>query len=263
MGTVPTIHNILLRHSFPDPVPKLRFIRSASSALAPHTLAQMEAAFHAPVLEAYAMTEAAHQMTSNPLPPGKRKPGTVGLPQGVELSIRDDYGQAVPVGQEGEVCVRGPNVTAGYRNNPRANSEAFFADGHWFRTGDRGKLDADGYLTLTGRIKELINRGGEKISPIEVDAALLSCPGIKDAVSFAAPDEIYGEVVHCAVVSELATDDTDPNAAAEVQRIRLHCAQKLSAFKVPTRVYLMQEIPKTATGKVQRRLVAEKVLGTA
>ncbi|RKP08306.1 hypothetical protein THASP1DRAFT_34709 [Thamnocephalis sphaerospora] len=258
-SAVPTIHSILLRHTLPDPLPKLRFIRSASSSLAPHTLKQLEEALQAPVLEAYAMTEAAHQMCSNPLPPAVHKPGTVGPAQGVELTVRDEQGREVAVGEQGEVCVRGANVTAGYRDNPTANRDAFFPDGHWFRTGDRGKLDADGYLSLTGRIKELINRGGEKISPIEVDAALLSCAGVKDAVSFAAPDELYGEVVHCAVVSDYVSDETDSGAAAEVERIRAHCAEKLSAFKVPARVYLMRDIPKTATGKVQRRLVAAKV----
>lgn len=220
------------------------------------------------------MTEAAHQMCSNPLPPKEHRPGTVGQPQGVELTIRDDNGKAVPCGEQGEVCVRGLNVTAGYRNNPEANRTGFFpadptepapfnnADSRWFRTGDRGRLDQDGYLTITGRIKELINRGGEKISPIEVDSALLSCLDIRDAVCFAAPDEVYGEVVHCAVVSERVSDAdtaTSEQLEAEYERIRTHCREKLSAFKVPSRIYIMNTIPKTATGKVQRQLVAAKV----
>ncbi|RKP24486.1 hypothetical protein SYNPS1DRAFT_17153 [Syncephalis pseudoplumigaleata] len=273
-SAVPTIHTILLRTPVPDPLPKLRFIRSCSSALAPHTLEQLESAFKAPVLEAYAMTEAAHQMCSNPLPPAEHRPGTVGMPQGVELTIRDDNGRAVPAGEQGEVCVRGLNVTAGYRDNPEANRTGFFpadpaepapasgADSRWFRTGDRGRLDVDGYLTITGRIKELINRGGEKISPIEVDSVLLSCPGVRDAVCFAAPDDVYGEVVHCAVVSEHVADAdaaTQEELAAEAQRIQAYCRQKLSTFKVPSRLYIMNTIPKTATGKVQRRLVAAKV----
>ncbi|KAI9595745.1 hypothetical protein BDF19DRAFT_384842 [Syncephalis fuscata] len=273
-SAVPTIHTILLRTPLPNPLPKLRFIRSCSSALAPHTLHQLESAFDAPVLEAYAMTEAAHQMCSNPLPPKEHRPGTVGLPQGVELTIRDDDGKAVPNGEQGEVCVRGLNVTAGYRDNPEANRTGFFpadpfepaaannADSRWFRTGDRGKLDTEGYLTITGRIKELINRGGEKISPIEVDSALLSCPDVKDAVCFAAPDDVYGEVVHCAIVSDRVPDAdqaTKEQIDAESERIRTYCREKLSAFKVPSRVYIMNTIPKTATGKVQRRLVAAKV----
>ena len=155
---VPTIHQILLRHSPPSPKPNIRFIRSCSSALAEPTFHSLEKTFNAPVLEAYAMTEAAHQMTSNPLPPAKRKPGSVGPGQGVEVAILDSEGQHVVRGGEGEICVRGENVTKGYLNNEKANKESFTREG-WFRTGDQGKLDQDGYVIVTGRIKELINRG--------------------------------------------------------------------------------------------------------
>ncbi|KAJ1933890.1 Peroxisomal-coenzyme A synthetase, partial [Linderina pennispora] len=177
-SAVPTIHQILLRHELPSPMPQIRFIRSCSSALAPTVLHQLEEKLGAPVLEAYAMTEASHQMCSNPLPPAVHKPGSVGLPQGVELTILDDDGNETKLG---EVCIRGPNVTEGYLNNPEANAKSFTAESHWFRTGDQGYIDEDGYVVLTGRIKELINRGGEKISPLELDAVLLKCPGVTEA----------------------------------------------------------------------------------
>lgn len=228
---VPTIHQILVaraEHDYPaDAPPPLRVIRSCSSSLAPATLAALEAKFKAPVLEAYAMTEASHQMTSNPLPKhGAHKPGSVGKAQGaVQVAILDASNAVLPAGEVGEVCIRGPNVTAGYRNNPAANEEAFA--GGWFHTGDQGKLDEEGYLRLTGRIKELINRGGEKISPIEVDGALLSHPGVAEAVSFAAPDEKYGESVAAAVVLNAEGKKID-DVVADIQR---HVATKLSKFK--------------------------------
>ncbi|KAJ6701702.1 AMP DEPENDENT COA LIGASE [Salix koriyanagi] len=199
---VPTVHQILLdRHvSKPEPAyPKLRFIRSCSASLAPVIMDRLEEAFGAPVLEAYAMTEAAHLMASNPLPEdGPHKPGSVGRPIGQDMTILNENGVAQPVGVSGEVCIRGLNVTMGYKNNPEGNKAAYQYG--WFHTGDIGFLDEDGYLHLVGRIKELINRGGEKISPLEVDAVLLSHPDIAQAVAFGVPDEKYGEEVrnHCA-----------------------------------------------------------------
>jgi oxalate---CoA ligase len=139
-------------------LPNIRFIRSCSSALAEATFHHLERALKAPVLEAYAMTEAAHQMTSNPLPPAPRKPGSVGKGQGVQVAILDSEGTHLSQGKEGEICVRGENVTKGYLNNEKANKESFTKDG-WFRTGDQGKMDSEGYVFITGRIKELINRG--------------------------------------------------------------------------------------------------------
>lgn len=159
---VPTIHQIVLdRHvAKPEPVyPKLRFIRSCSASLAPVILSRLEEAFGAPVLEAYAMTEATHLMSSNPLPEdGPHKPGSVGRPVGQEIAILDEIGVPQEGGAKGEVCIRGPNVTKGYKNNPEANKSAFLFG--WFHTGDTGYFDSDGYLHLVGRIKELINRGG-------------------------------------------------------------------------------------------------------
>jgi acyl-CoA synthetase (AMP-forming)/AMP-acid ligase II len=247
-SAVPTIHQVLLSRADADGAPAaswFRFIRSCSSALAPATLAQLEGRFHAPVLEAYGMTEASHQMSSNPLPPAAHKPGTVGHGSGVEVGIMDEAGDLLPAGAQGEVVIRGPNVTHGYHNNPEANAAAF--TNGWFRTGDRGVLDSDGYLTLIGRIKELINRGGEKISPLEVDAALLTHPAVAEAASFAAPDAKYGEEVHAAVV--LRSDAT----AAELQ---VHCGGRLADFKVPKVIHIVKELPKGPTGKVQRRFMA-------
>ena len=248
-SAVPTIHQILLQRADDDGAPRgaFRFIRSCSSALAPAVFAHLEDRFEAPVLEAYGMTEASHQMSSNPLPPGRREPGTVGPGTGVEISIMDMElpGDLLGADERGEVVIRGPNVMHGYRNNPDANADAF-ANG-WFRTGDQGMLDTTGYLTLTGRIKELINRGGEKISPLEVDAVLLQHPSVAEAVCFAVPDQKYGECVQAAVVLDAECPSED---------IINYCRDSLADFKVPDRIYVADSLPRTATGKVQRRHVA-------
>ena len=248
-SAVPTIHQILLQRADADVAPRgsFRFIRSCSSALAPAVFSQLEGRFDAPVLEAYGMTEAAHQMSSNPLPPGRREPGTVGPGTGVDIAIMDMErpGELLGEDERGEVVIRGPNVMHGYSNNPEANADAF-ANG-WFRTGDQGMLDQTGYLTLTGRIKELINRGGEKISPLEVDAVLLQHPSVAEAVCFGVPDEKYGECVQAAVVLNGQCDSDD---------IVDYCRERLAGFKVPDRIYLADSLPRTATGKIQRRHVA-------
>ncbi|XAR53596.1 Oxalate--CoA ligase [Bertholletia excelsa] len=252
---VPTIHQILLDRHFdrPEPVyPKLRFIRSCSASLAPTILSRLEEAFGAPVLEAYAMTEATHLMCSNPLPEdGPHKPGSVGKPVGQEMAVLDENGAQQEVGKSGEVCLRGPNVTKGYKNNPEANKSAFQFG--WFHTGDLGYLDSDGYLHLVGRIKELINRGGEKISPIEVDAVLLSHPDIAQAVAFGVPDDKYGEEIVCAIIPREGSGIDE----AEVMRFS---KKNLAAFKVPKKVFITDDLPKTASGKIQRRIVAEHFL---
>ncbi|BBH03343.1 AMP-dependent synthetase and ligase family protein [Prunus dulcis] len=252
---VPTIHQIILdRHdSKPEPkYPKLRFIRSCSASLAPSILARLEETFGAPVLEAYAMTEATHLMCSNPLPEdGPHKPGSVGRAVGQELAILDEKGLVQPEGVNGEVCIRGPNVTKGYKNNPEANKAAFLFG--WFHTGDIGVLDSDGYLSLVGRIKELINRGGEKISPIEVDAVLVSHPEIEQGVSFGVPDDKYGEEINCAVIPR-------KGASIDEEEVLRFCKKNLASFKVPKRAFITDSLPKTATGKIQRRIVAEHFL---
>ena len=247
---VPTIHQVLLTRADEDRAPTpgtsgLRFIRSCSSALAPATMAGLEARFGCPVVEAYGMTEAAHQMASNPLPPASRRPGSVGRGTGVQVAVMDDASTLLPAGSQGEVVIKGPNVTRGYHNNPEANAAAF--TNGWFRTGDQGVLDAEGYLTLVGRLKELINRGGEKISPREIDEALLTHPAVAEAVCFGVSDAKYGEEVAAAVV--LRGEASEAELAA-------HCRERLAAFKVPKTIHLVTQIPRTATGKIQRRVVA-------
>ncbi|KAH7401632.1 hypothetical protein BKA66DRAFT_508127 [Pyrenochaeta sp. MPI-SDFR-AT-0127] len=249
---VPTIHQILLKSPPPSPKPEIRFIRSCSSPLSPKTFHELEKTFGAPVLEAYAMTEAAHQMTSNPLPPAQRKPGSVGLGQGVEVKILDDAGKEVPQGKEGEICIRGENVTKGYLNNPAANASGFTKNG-FFRTGDQGKKDTEGYVIITGRIKELINKGGEKISPIELDNLIAQNPAVAEAVSFAIEDEMYGQDVGLAVVVKEGQKLT----AGE---LKAWLTDRVAKFKLPKKIFFTDIMPKTATGKIQRRLVAEAML---
>jgi acyl-CoA synthetase (AMP-forming)/AMP-acid ligase II len=250
-SAVPTLHQLLLARVEPGAPPpvgaeKLRFIRSCSAALPPQVMHDLETAFGAPVLEAYGMTEAAHQMASNPLPPGARLPGSVGPGTNVSISIMDDRGRHLAAGERGEVVIQGPNVVKGYENNPDANATSF-TDG-WFRTGDQGYLDEQGYLTLVGRLKELINRGGEKISPREIDEVLLAHPAIAEAVCFGVPHPTWGEEVEAVVV--LKGGATGPDLVA-------YCKEKLADFKRPKQIHITDAIPRTATGKIQRRVVAE------
>jgi len=248
---VPTIHTILLNtvdEHLGGPVPPLRFVRSCSSALAPATQEAFEARFETPVLQAYGMTEAAHQMATNPLPPGVRKENSVGLPTGIEVAILDDAGNELPHGAVGEVCIRGRNVTRGYLRNPEATDAAFTRG--WFRTGDSGAIDPDGYVFLQGRIKELINRGGEKISPLEVDEVLLRHPAVREAVTVAVPHPIYGEEVEAVV----AVHSGQPE---EAEVLIAHCKDHLAPFKAPKEIRFVQSIPRSATGKIQRRRLLE------
>jgi acyl-CoA synthetase (AMP-forming)/AMP-acid ligase II len=232
-----------------DNVP-LRLIRSSSASLPPQVMAELEETFGAPVIEAYGMTEAAHQMASNPLPPKARKPGSVGLPAGPEVAIMDNAGKLLPAGEIGEIVIRGPNVTAGYKNNDEANAEAF--TNGWFRTGDQGVVDDDGYFRLTGRLKEIINRGGEKISPREVDEVLLAHPAVAQVVTFAVPHDKLGEEVAAAIVAV-------EGVAVDAQSIRAFAAERLADMKVPRTILFVEEIPKGATGKLQRIGLAEKL----
>jgi acyl-CoA synthetase (AMP-forming)/AMP-acid ligase II len=211
-------------------------------------LSALETAFNVPVIERYGMTETHGTVTSNPMPPGKRKPGTVGVPVENEVRIVDQVGNFLAQGTAGEIVVRGPCVFGGYENDPKANTDAFF-DG-WFRTGDEGFFDEDGYLTLTGRIKEIINRGGEKVSPAQVDAALMGHPAVKDAATFPVPHPTLGEEVAAVVVLEA-------NSELSVRDLRAYLAERLSGFKIPKRTGFAEEIPKSATGKVQRHKLAE------
>src|SRR5215831_5043493 len=217
---VPTMHQaILLRAPGNAEIVKnhrLRFIRSSSSALPPTVIAELERVFGVPVVEAYGMTEAAHQMASNPLQ-GPRKPGTVGPSGGPEIRVVDTTGATVPSGQPGEIVIKGPNVMSAYENNPKANADAFY--GEWFRTGDQGVMDDDGYVAITGRLKEIINRGGEKISPREVDEIIMEHPAVHQCVTFAMPHDMLGEDVAAAIVLRQGTSATDKELREFASRV--------------------------------------------
>lgn len=255
---VPTMHQgILARARANQEIieqSRLRFIRSSSSPLPLPLISELEDVFKVPVIEAYGMTEASHQMTSNPLPPRQRKPGSVGVAAGAEVAIMNETGDLIGAGETGEIVVRGDGITQGYEANPAANQQAFV--NAWFRTGDQGYLDSDGYLFITGRIKEIINRGGEKLSPREVDEVILTHPAIAQAVTFAVPDNRLGEEVAAAVVLH-------PDAITTEREIRQFATSRLADFKVPRRVVILDELPKGPTGKVQRIGLAEKLGLTA
>ncbi len=251
---VPTIHQAILAqadaHRRRIQHCSLRLIRSSSSALPPQVMNALKTAFHVPVIEAYGMTEASHQIASNPLTPGTQKARSVGLAAGPELAIMDETGKILGSEESGEIVIRGANVTLGYENNPQANAGTFTHG--WFRTGDQGYLDDEGYLFITGRLKELINRGGENISPREVDEVLLDCPAIVQAVTFAIPHPTLGENIAAAVVLH-------PNALAGEREIRQFAAARLPDFKVPGQIIILKDIPKGPTGKLQRIGLADKL----
>jgi len=251
---VPTMHQAILGRADRNREilarSRLRFIRSSSASLPPQVMLELEKTFGVPVIESYGMTEAAHQMASNPLPPRPRKPGSVGIAAGPEVAILDEIGGLLERGMIGEVAIRGPNVTPGYEANPEANTKAF--SNGWFRTGDQGLLDDEGYLRLTGRLKELINRGGEKISPLEVDEVLMDHPAVAQVVTFGMPHEKLGEDVAAAVVLR------DGQTATE-RELRDFAATRLADFKVPRKILILSEIPKGATGKLQRIGLASKL----
>jgi len=254
---VPTMHQAILARA-PRNLDiiknaRLRFLRSSSSSLPGPVMTELAETFGAPVVEAYGMTEAAHQMCCNPIEPGRQKPGAVGLPAGPEVRIAHEIENRL-IHTIGEIAISGPNVTPGYEANPEANEKNFFeAEGkRWFRTGDQGVFDADGYLSLTGRLKEIINRGGEKISPLEVDGILSDHPAVGQCVTFAMPHSKLGEDVGAAVVLK-------EGATATESDIRSFASARLAAFKVPRKILILDEIPKGATGKLQRIGLAEKL----
>lgn len=251
---VPTMHlaiatrgkhnaEVLARHP-------LRFIRSSSSPMPPQLIEQLETMFRSPLIESYGMTEAAHQMASNPLPPLARKPGSVGRAAGPEIRIRGEDGAFMGPGEIGEVVIRGPNVTAGYESNPKANEEAF--EGGWFRTGDQGTLDAEGYLSITGRLKEIINRGGEKVSPREIDEILLDHVSVAQVIVFGAPHKRLGEEVAAMVVLHEGHECTE-------RELQQFVAQRVAGYKVPKKILFVDELPKGATGKLQRIGLAQRI----
>jgi oxalate---CoA ligase len=251
---VPTMHQAILQRAERNREviarAPLRFLRSSSASLPAQAMRDLEAAFGAPMIESYGMTEASHQMCSNPLPPRPRKPGIVGLAAGPEVAIMDEDGAILPQGSVGEVVIRGPNVTRGYEANPEANAKAFTKG--WFRTGDQGVLDGDGYLMLTGRLKELIKRGGEQVSPLEVDGVLSEHPAVAQALTFSIPHPMLGEEVGAAVVLREGMECSE-------RELRDFVAGQLADFKVPRKVVFLAEIPKGATGKLQRIGLAGKL----
>ncbi len=259
MTAVPTMYQALLARAERRPEVRdglrLRLLRSSSAPLPPQVAAELERTFAVPAIEAYGMTEAAHQIASNPLPPGVRKPGSCGRPAGPRVALVDEAGRFTD--GEGEVVISGPNLTPGYLRNPDANRESFFvAEGRrWFRTGDLARFDEDGYLHLVGRKKEIINRGGEKVAPLEVDHVLLEHPAVAQAVTFAMPHPKLGEEVAAAVVLR-------PGFEAGERELRAFAAERLASFKVPRRILFVEQIPKGPTGKLQRLGLA-RLLGLA
>jgi acyl-CoA synthetase (AMP-forming)/AMP-acid ligase II len=251
---VPTMHQAILSRADrnKDEVARgrLRLVRSSSASLPPQVMEALEATFGAPVIEAYGMTEASHQMASNPLPPRKRFAGSVGVAAGPEIAIMTDDGALLPPGELGEIVIRGPNVTDGYEANPDANAKGF--TNGWFRTGDQGHLDEEGYLRLTGRLKELINRGGEKISPLEVDTILMDHPAVAQVATFAVRHDKLGEEVAAAVVLR-------EGMSVDERTLRDFAAERLADFKVPRKILFVAEIPKGATGKLQRLGLAKQL----
>jgi oxalate---CoA ligase len=259
---VPTMHQAILTRADKNREViarhPLRFIRSSSSSMPPQVIRELEEVFGTALIESYGMTEAAHQMASNPLPPAMRKPGSVGLAAGPEVAIMGEDGSLLAAGEIGEIVIRGPNVTAGYENNPKANAEAF--TNGWFRTGDQGTLDAEGYLSLTGRLKEIINRGGEKVSPREVDEILMDHPRVAQVVCFGMPHPKLGEEVAAAVVLREPLPAGDEAATRALEReLQAFISTRAAEFKVPKRILFMEEIPKGATGKLQRIGLAQKL----
>ena len=250
---VPTMHQAILlraqKNSNKAKKLNLRFIRSSSASLPPAIFEQLNDIFQTPVIEAYGMTEATHQMTSNPLPPAIQKPGLVGMPAGPEICIMNDKNEKLPQGEIGEICIKGDNVTNGYENNPEANKQSFVND--WFRTGDEGFFDEDGYLKISGRLKEIINKGGEKISPLEVDNILMDFPPIDQALCFGYKDKMLGEDIAVAIKLK-------ENKSCTEDDIKSYANEKLAKFKIPKKIFIVEDIPKGATGKLQRIGLAKK-----
>jgi acyl-CoA synthetase (AMP-forming)/AMP-acid ligase II/acyl carrier protein len=255
---VPTIHQHVLKQAVLNKddmrMSGLRFIRSSSASLSPSVKEGLEEVFRVPVIEAYGMTEAAHQVSTNLLPPSIRKPGSAGIAAGLEMTILDRQGNRMPPGITGEIALRGSRLFKGYENNTEANERAFING--WFLTGDLGYLDEEGYLFIVGRIKEMINRGGEKISPCEIEEALLSGPGVADAIAFSIPDPVLGEIVGAAVI--LRGEQRVPPAD-----LKKHMSDRLAYFKVPARLWIVDEIPKGPTGKIQRIGMFDRLKGLA
>jgi len=253
-SVVPTQISYLLHDETPfEAIASLRFGRSASAPLSPDVQTAFEGRFGVPIIETMGLTETAAQILSNPLPPGTRKIGSPGVAIGNEVMIADKAQVEMPRGEEGEVLVRGANVMRCYRKNAQATAEALTPDG-WLRTGDLGRMDADGYVTITGRLKELIIKGGENIAPREIDEALYTHPDVIEAAAFACPCERYGQRIEAGVMLSAGS------AATEATLIAL-CVERIGRFKAPDRVHVFPELPKGPSGKIQRIKLAALVLG--
>ena len=230
--------------------PRLRFVRSSASPLPPALFRELESTFRVPVVNSYGLTEASSVCTSNPLPPGLQLSGSVGIPQGQEISIRDQAGALLKAGDEGEICLRGENIMKGYLDDPDANARAFTPDG-FFRTGDYGYLDANEYLFITGRIKEFINKGGEKISPVEIDNIVMQHPAVAEAATFSVPDDIYGQDVGLAVTLRKGEQ-------VERSKLKRWIRDRVAGHKVPVKIFLVRELPKTKMGKTERQTLSQQ-----
>ena len=251
--TTPTMYRLILQLPPPKVMPpRLRFIRCSASPLPPALFRELESRFRVPVVDSYGLTETSSFCTSNPLPPGLQLPGSVGIPQGPEISIRDQAGALLNAGDEGEIYMRGENITKGYLNDPDANARAFTPDG-FFRTGDSGYIDANNYLFITGRIREFINKGGEKISPVELDNIFMQHPAVAEAATFSVPDDIYGQDVGLALTLRKGEQ-------VERSKLKRWIRARVSAHKVPVMIFLVQELPKTATGKTQRQVLSQQAV---
>lgn len=252
-SAVPTMHQAFLARAAHgetgEPAHSLRFARSASSSLPRVVREQLEGVLRVPAIEAYGMTEASHQVASNPLPPGDRRAGSVGMPTGIDLAVVGPDGSHLSPGERGEVVIRGPSVTAGYEG---VDPATFTFPGGWLRTGDQGFSDGDGCLWLTGRLKELINRGGEKVSPREVEEVLLSHLSVAQAMVFAMPHDRLGEDVAAAIVAA-------PGVNVDTVEVLRFAGERLAGFKVPRRLVVLDEIPLGPTGKPQRAGMAERL----
>lgn len=249
--TTPTMYRLILQLPPPKVMPPgLRFIRCSASPLPPALFRELESRFQIPVVNSYGLTEASSVCTSNPLPPGLRLSGSVGPPQGQEISIRDQAGALLNAGHEGEICLRGENIMKGYLNDPDANARAFTPDG-FFRTGDYGYLDVNEYLFITGRIKEFINKGGEKISPVEIDNIVMQHPAVAEAATFSVPDDIYGQDVGLAVTLRKGEQ-------MERSKLKRWIRDRVAAHKVPVKIFLVLELPKTKMGKTERQTLSQQ-----
>ena len=249
--TTPTMYRLILQLPPPKVMPpRLRFLRCSASPLTPALFRELESRFQIPVVDSYGLTETSSIVTSNPLPPGLQLPSSVGIPQGPEISIRDQAGASLNAGDEGEICVRGENIMKGYLNDPDANARAFTPDG-FFRTGDFGYLDANNYLFITGRVREFINKGGEKISPVEIENIVMQHPAVAESAAFPVPDDIYGQDVGLAVTLRKGEQ-------VERSKLKRWIRDRVSAHKVPAKIFVVQELPKTLTGKMQRQVLSQQ-----